>query len=192
MKTGRCASILLIVVLVLSVAGNGCETDAADKSNRSQEIPEIGDSLASGSVLMNVSGGGYKLGDIVRISTDVNRISKGDVVLFDWRKTTGGLGGLGPTHMIGEVIGLPGDDLDLSTFLKYTGRDGKEKKAWFSTFEKRGAKNYDSNIALRVGDYLVETDRNVIIVDHSAIGALVLERLGHDEDAAREMKHRVY
>lgn len=191
MKTGRHASLLFAVLLALS-HGYGCETGAGDKSDRTQVIPEIGNPLASGPVLMNVSGAGYDLGDIVHISTDVSRISKGEVVLFDWRKATRGQGGFGPTYMVGEVVGLSGDKLDLSTFLKYTGRDGKEKRAWFSTFRRRGARNFAGNITLTVGDYLVETDRNVMIVDHSSIGALVLERLGHDENAARKMKQMVY
>jgi hypothetical protein len=93
--------------------------------------------------------------------------------------------------MIGQVVGLPGDQLAMSTFLKYRGRDGREKNAWFSTFERRGAKNYEGTITLPVGDYLVETERNVIIVDQSSIGALVVEQLGHDDEAERRMKQTV-
>ncbi len=192
MRIGKHDGMMLVLFLVLSVTGCGTETDMVNKAKDPNKAPEVGASLTSGPVLLNVAGAGHHIGDIVQIDTDVLTIIKGSVILFDWRKATGGPGGFGPAHMIGEVVGLPGDQLDMSTFLKFKGRDGKEKNAWFSTFEKRGAKNYDGNITLSVGGYLVETDSHIIIVDHESIGALVVERLGHDEDAEKEIKQRVY
>lgn len=190
MRIGKHDSIILVLFLVLLVTG--CRTDKGKNTETPGKVPEIRASLTSGAVLLNVAGAGHQLGDIVQIKTEIAGISTGDVILFDWRKATGQRGGFGPTHMIGQVCGLPGDPLAMSTFLNYRGRDGKEKKAWFSTFKRRGAKNFESNITLPVGDYLVETARNIIIVDQSSIGALVVERLGHDDEAEKEMKGRVY
>ena len=175
---------MLVLFLVLCVTGCSKKTDK-------RRVPEPGASLTSGPVLLNVAGAGHRLGDIVRITTDVTGISRGTVVLFDWRKAVAGQG-WGPAHMIGQVVGLPGGQLDMSTFLKYRGRDGKEKDPWLSTFQRRGAKNYRGNITLPAGDYLVETERNIMIVDRSSIGARVVERLGHDDEAEKEMRQRVY
>jgi len=173
------------LLLLLCLAGCDGKKDKAT-------VPELGGPRTSGVVMLNVAGVGYRLGDIVRINAKVGDLSKGDVVLFDWRKATTTPGGFGPGHMIGQVIGLPGDKLALSTLLKYRGCNGKEKSAWFSTFERRGARNFDGSITLVVGDYLVETERNILVVDRSSIVALVVERLGHDDEAEEEMKQRVY
>ena len=61
------------------------------------------------------------------------------------------------SSMIGEVIGLPGGELNMPMFLKFKGGSGEEKNVMFRTFERRGVKNYDGHITLPVGDYLVET-----------------------------------
>ena len=178
MRVGRYNSMMLLLSSVLCVTGCNGKTDR-------ERPPEPGVPLTSGPVLLNVAGAGYHLGDIVRIETNVSDISKGTTVLFDWRKAVAGQG-WGPAHMIGQVVGLPGGQLDMSTFLKYRGRDGKEKDPWLSTFQRRGAKNYRGNITLPAGDYLVETERNIMIVDRSSIGARVVERLGHDDEAEKE------
>lgn len=183
MRVGKCGSVVL-ALLVFSVAG--CRKEVG------KEVPEVGASLTSGPVLLNVGGAGYQVGDIVRINTDVRAVTKGVVILFDWRKATAATGGFGPVHMIGDVVGLPGDTLSMSRFLKFKGRDGRERNAWFATFKRRGAENYDSEITLPSGDYLVETDRHILIVDRSSIAAFVLERLGHDQDAEKEIKQRRY
>ena len=185
-------SVVFVLVSVLTLTGCGSKTDESGRTEAPNTPPEAGASLATGAVLLNVSGAGYQIGDVVQIRTNVVDLSKGDVVLFDWRKASGDPGGFGPTNMIGEVAGLPGDQLDMSVFLKYVGRDGKEKNAWFGTFEKRGAKNYGSKIILPVDDYLLETEGHLIIVDHASISALVIQRLRHDAKAAKELKQRVY
>lgn len=184
-------SAILVLSVIVSVAG--CSRDAGEPKDveASGKIPEIGASLTSGPVLLNVGGSDYQLGDIVRIKTEVGEITKGDVILFDWRKATGEEG-FGPTHMIGQVAGVPGEQLGMAAFLKYRGRDGKEKQAWFSTFQRLGAKNYDGNICLPAGNFLVETERTIMIIDRVSIGALVVEKLGHDDEAEKEMKQRVY
>ncbi len=182
----------IVITAVFSVSGYGAETHDKARVAETGNAPEIGAVLASGPVLLNVAGAGYKPGDIVRISTEVAEIGRGSVILFDWRKATGRPGGFGPGHMIGEVIGLPGDELNVYVLLNYRGRDGAERNAVFSTFEKRGVRNYDGNLILSFGDYLVETDKNIIIVDHSSVNARVEELLGHDSDAGQKIKQRVY
>jgi hypothetical protein len=189
---GKTESLALVLFLVLSLAGCRTRTDTGCKVEGLNKPPEVGPLLSSGPVLLNVAGAGFRRGDVVRIKTQVAGISRGDVILFDWRKAAVEPGGVGPAQMIGQVIGLPGDRLAMSTFLKYRGRDGKRKDAWFSTFERRGAKNYDDNITLPSGDYLVETERNILIVGQSSIGARVVKRLGHDDEAEKEMQRRVY
>lgn len=118
MRIGKHESMMLVLFLVLSVTGCVTETDKGKNTEAPGKLPEIGASLTSGPVLLNVAGAGYRLGDIVRIKTEVAGISKGDVILFDWRKATGEPGGFDSTHMIGQVVGLPGDQLAMSTLLK--------------------------------------------------------------------------
>ena len=126
MRLGKDDSLMLVLFLVLCVTGCGTKTDKGNSTEAPGKVPEIGASLGSGPVLLNVAGAGHQVGDIVRIKTDVAGLSEGDVVLFDWRKAATEPGGFGPTYMIGEVVGLPGDQLAMSTFLKYQGRDGKD------------------------------------------------------------------
>lgn len=42
------------------------------------------------------------------------------------------------------------------------------------------------------GDFLVETDTVVPIVDSASIGAKVLERIGHNDEAEEESRRLVY
>ena len=100
--------------------------------------------------------------------------------------------GYGPTYMIGSVTGTPGEVFDTKVYLDYRGSDGRKKNAWFHTFKTRGVGHYGDKLTLPEGDYLVETYRNVLVVNASSIDAVVLRRLGHDEAAAAEMKQRVY
>jgi len=37
-----------------------------------------------------------------------------------------------------------------------------------------------------------EIEKEALGYDHATIGALVMERLGHDDDAEKEIKRRVY
>ncbi len=72
---------MLVLFLVLFVTGCGTETDKGKNTEGPGKVHEIGASLTSGPVLLNVAGAGYHLGDIVRIKTAIAEISKGDVIL---------------------------------------------------------------------------------------------------------------
>ena len=177
-----------ILLLVFLVAGCGARTGKGARG----DVPEIADSLANGTVLLNVPGAGYRPGDIVRIDTDIAKVAIGDVILFDWRKAAGDQAGFGPTFDIGQVGSLPGKQIAMNTIAKYRGSDGKQRTAWFSTFERCGARSYNDTITIPHGDYLIETERNILIVAQSSIGARVIELVGHDDEAEKEIRQRVY
>jgi len=147
--------------------------------------------LQSGPALLNVSGAGYEIGDIVRIEIEFDRIIKGDVVLFEWKKARN-VHGFGPTYAIGEIVGTPGDEFDMASFRPYHDREGKEKSVWLQTFEIEQVQHLEGTFKLGSDDFLVETASHVMWIKGSLIGAIVVERIGHDDEAEEGLRKIVY
>lgn len=85
-RTGIAATRGAVLVMVVALTCTGCGAETGNGTGLGGNAPEIGSSLASGLVLLNVAGASYRPGDIVRIDAQVARIPKGGVVLFDWRQ----------------------------------------------------------------------------------------------------------
>ena len=153
--------------------------------------PQAKSTLSSGTALLNVSGLGLEQGDVVNINAAPEIISYKDTILFDWRRLTQWSGGFGGNQMVGSVIALPGEQVDMASLHQYRDHNGKDKNAWFNTFKTRGVKGYGDKFTLAIGDYLVETDTSLIVMNRAVISAIVVERLGNEMLAEREVEQHI-
>ena len=104
----------------------------------------------------------------------------------------GGVPGWGPTHVLGKIMAVPGDRLDLHAMNQAYERGGRGKGLVVSTFEARGIPKYSSEHTLAEGDYLMETPRMIEIVNAEAIRTVVGMKLGHDTATEEHLKSIVY
>ena len=128
--------------------------------------------LKDGVVILNIAGEGYVHGDIVQVSVDLKKVSTGSVVLYDWQKATG-RPGWGPTYQIGTVETLPG-----------------------MPAKPRAREAADAGQPLAPtpgpGEYLLKVDRGWVVCKASALGAIIVKKVGHDEEAGAAMRERRY
>jgi len=181
-------------------------------------VEEKGESLPpkkqtdKNSLVLEVSGYGYTMGDIVQIR--VTQPTLGNIVIFDPYKNKSMCLGMGPSISLGKIVGLPGDSVLLQSdglkirmeMIKFD-RDYSQQKA---VFGGQKYKNLSTNITLKHGEYLLdkwvglecfsgELDEtgssipyNRFTVNEEAISGVVEKRIGHDNQAEKEFKNRIY
>ncbi len=200
-------SIILAIFIVIAgfiYVGNKLRTKEIRNQIQRVELSKL---------TLEVDGYGYTVGDIVQIKKVVQP-APGDVVIFDPFKNKSMCLGMGPSMSLGKIVGLPGesisfqnDVLKIRTEQIKLDRDYSQQAA---VFGGQKYKNLTAGITLKNREYLLnkwvgfecfngELDEtgssipyNRFTVNEDAISGVIEKKIGHDNQAEKEFKNRIY
>jgi len=154
--------------------------------------PEVGGHPGSGPALLSSAEAGYRKGDVVWLSTSVEGLAPGDVVLYDWAKATG-WSGWGPTLVLAQVVAAGGDTVTFRGPLGgVTVRERTTKGGIYSDLLERNGLGAQGVFRLDEDVLLLLANKGIIPVRRRFIRARVCFKLGYDPFRARRLRNRAY
>ena len=204
-------TIIFVIIIIITVSMVGYFV-LVKKSTPVTQQTSVTQQTNGKNVTLEIDGYGYTIGDIVGIKL-VAPI-RGDIVVFDPFKNKSMCLGMGPSMALGKIIGVPDDSVQIQ-------KDGLKLRTETIPLERdysnRGMvfggikyKNPPANITLKNGEYLLdkwvglecfggEIDEtgssityNRFTVNQEAILGVIENKIGHDDQAEKEFKGRIY
>ncbi len=142
--------------------------------------------------MLDGDGGGYRMGDVVEVTTKIPELLKGDVVLFDWRAAEFVSQGWGPGLNIGQIHRMPGDSFMVADMLNYRDFSGRARNLPGGWLRAHNVQQRDEDIVLSPSQYSVIAGDRFYILELHHIYGFVIKRVTHDSAMGKEFRHTIY